>query len=70
MTRTPVRSSTLVSVGYDDPEQVLELEFKRNSVYQYFSVPKALYDQLMAASSKGKFFDQKIRDKFRTLKVS
>lgn len=70
MTRIPVRSSTLVSVGYDGQQQVLEIEFKRMAVYQYLDVPKALHEQLMASSSKGKFFDQKIREKFGTLKVS
>ena len=70
MTRIPVRSSTLVSVGYDGQQQVLEIEFKRMAVYQYFDVPKVLHEQLMASLSKGKFFDQKIREKFRTLKVS
>jgi hypothetical protein len=70
VTRIPVRSSTLVSVGYDEQRQVLEIEFKRMAIYQYLSVPKALHEQLMAASSKGRFFDQRIREKFRTLRVS
>jgi KTSC domain-containing protein len=60
----------LVSVGYDDQKQVLEIEFRQNAVYQYLGVPEALHKQLMAASSKGRFFDQKIRNKFKTLKVS
>jgi hypothetical protein len=70
MTRIPVRSSTLVSVGYDEQRQVLEIEFRRMAIYQYLGVPKTLHEQLMAASSKGRFFDQRIREKFRTSKVS
>jgi hypothetical protein len=70
MMRIPVKSSTLVSVGYDGQQQVLEIEFKRMSVYQYIGVPRVLHEQLMVASSKGRFFDQKIREKFKTLKVS
>jgi hypothetical protein len=70
MIRTPVRSSTLVSVGYDSEKQVLEIEFRRNAVYQYLAVPPGVHSQLMAAPSKGSFFDQRIREKFRTLKVS
>ncbi|WP_354266695.1 KTSC domain-containing protein [Bradyrhizobium sp. I1.7.5] len=68
--RTPVRSSTLVSVGYDETKQLLEIEFRKNSVYQYSGVPKAVYEQLMAAASKGKVFDQRVRDKFRTSRIS
>jgi KTSC domain len=50
--------------------QTLEVEFQRRTVYQYFDVPKSLHDGLMTAGSKGRFFDQKIREKFRTLKVA
>lgn len=70
MTRIPVQSSTLVSVGYDEQQQVLEIEFRRLAVYHYVGVPKTLHEQLMASSSKGRFFDQRIREKFRTLRVS
>ncbi|WP_244552850.1 KTSC domain-containing protein [Bradyrhizobium sp. Ghvi] len=68
--RTPVRSATLVSVGYDEVKQLLEIEFRKSSVYQYSGVPKSVYKQLMAASSKGRFFDQRIRNQFKTLRLS
>ncbi|MGY2843687.1 hypothetical protein ACVIWU_006436 [Bradyrhizobium sp. USDA 4509] len=68
--RTPVRSSTLVSAGYDESNQLLEIEFQTNSVYQYFGMPKPIYKQLMAASSKGSFFDRHIRNQFKTLRIS
>ncbi|WP_245315758.1 KTSC domain-containing protein [Bradyrhizobium yuanmingense] len=68
--RTPVRSATLVSVGYDEVKQLLEIEFRKSSVYQYSGVPKSVYRQLMAASSKGRFFDQRIRSQFKTLRLS
>ncbi|MBR1164600.1 KTSC domain-containing protein [Bradyrhizobium elkanii] len=70
MMRTPVRSSTLVSVGYDEAKQVLEIEFRRNSVYQYSGVPRPIYKQLMAASSKGSYFDRRIRNQFKTMRIS
>jgi hypothetical protein len=70
MKRVPVKSSTLVSVGYDEKGHVLEVEFKRAAVYQYLGVPNSLHEQLMSAPSKGKFFDQRIRERFKTLKLS
>jgi hypothetical protein len=70
MIRTPVASSSLVSVGYDEQHQILEIEFRRTAIYQYARVPKTLYEQLIASSSKGRFFDQRIRDKFSTTKIS
>ena len=69
MKRNPVISSNLAAVGYDPSSQVLEIEFKSGSVYDYFGVPQGLYEQLMAAASLGTFFHQYIRDAFQTQRV-
>ena len=62
MNRIPVVSSDLKSVGYDPAARVLEVEFKnKSSVYQYSNAPTELYNALMLASSKGRFFGAKIR---------
>lgn len=67
MNRIPVVSSDLKSVGYDPAARVLEVEFKNKRdwglppVYQYSNVPTELYEALMRAPSKGKFFSAKIR---------
>ena len=55
MDRQPVVSSNIVSIGYDENDEILEVEFKKEKVYQYFGVPLNIYNELMAASSKGKF---------------
>ncbi len=62
MVRTAVTSTNLVSVGYDEREQVLEVEFHSGGVYQYYEVPPAVYAGLMAASSHGSFFVHNIKD--------
>ena len=61
MNRTPVSSSNLASVGYDASQQILEIEFLTGSVYQYFNVPQAIYEGLMAADSHGRYFDANIK---------
>jgi len=61
MERKYVDSSNLKSVGYSPADETLEIEFNSGSVYQYFLVPKNLYDGLMNASSHGKYFDQYIK---------
>ncbi len=61
MERTPVASSNLASVGYDETSSTLEIEFRKSGVYQYFGVPQEVYDSLMAAGSKGTYFDQSIK---------
>ncbi len=67
MQRLPVKSSTIVSIGYS--EGVLEIEFKRNAVYQYLEVPNEIFVGLRDAISAGKYFDQKIKGRFKTIKL-
>ncbi len=62
MDRTPVKSSNLVSVGYDPQQQILEIEFNTGSIYQYLNVPADLYNGLMSADSHGRYFDEHIRN--------
>jgi len=56
MKRTPVTSSSIASVGYDDAAQVMEIEFKTGRVYQFPMIPRDKYDALMAAPSVGKYY--------------
>ncbi|NIW52132.1 MAG: KTSC domain-containing protein [Candidatus Korarchaeota archaeon] len=63
MERTPVHSSNIRAIGYDEKEEVLEIEFNKGGVYQYTGVPKEIHKMLMDAGSKGKFFHRHIRPK-------
>lgn len=65
MRRKPVESSAISSVGYDPGLEVLEVEFRSGAVYDYFDVPRPVYESLMKASSKGRFVSRRIRDRFR-----
>jgi hypothetical protein len=62
MRRETVDSSNLASVGYDEANEILEIEFNHGGVYQYFDVPKEEYDALMNADSLGSYFFHNIRD--------
>jgi len=64
MQRELVESSTLASVGYDTNQLLLELEFRSGGVYQYLGPLDSLHRELMTAESKGRFFNQNIRDHF------
>jgi KTSC domain len=66
MDRTPLDSTTLASAAYDTTTGLLELEFRSGALYRYFSVPASLYCDLLAADSKGRFFNRFIRDGFPT----
>jgi len=69
MQRIAVASSTIRAVGYDERNQALEVEFKSGGIYQYMNMPNSVYERFMAASSKGKFLAQFIKDKYKTIKV-
>ena len=63
VTRTAVRSSLLSSVGYSI-DATLDLELRSGAVYRYFAVPRAVFDRLIAAESKGIYFNRNIRNRF------
>ena len=55
MQREPVTSSNVVSIGYDEASETLEVEFFKSGIYQYQNVPKTIFDEFMATESKGQF---------------
>jgi len=60
--RIPVSSTDIASVGYETDTQTLEVEFRSGTVYQYFNVPKFHYEGLLNASSKGRYFNEHIKN--------
>jgi len=55
MKRIPVKSKSVASVGYDSRERILEVEYHGGKIYDYLQVPPLIYEELMAAQSKGRF---------------
>lgn len=70
MRRQLVFSSNLRSVGYENSESVLEIEFKDSGLYRYFGVPFEIYRGLLAAPSKGAYFHEHIKDVYRYSKLN
>jgi hypothetical protein len=64
--RTPVRSSVIVSVGYDAETAVLEVEFRSGDVYRYFAVPPSVHRALLEAESPGAYFNKNVSDHYPT----
>lgn len=62
--RTRVDSTAIASVGYEPQNRLLEVEFSSGKVYRYFDVPHDAFRGLLAATSKGSWFNQAIRDRF------
>ncbi len=64
MRRRPVSSSVLASVGYDAARRILEVEFLHHGIYRYVGVESAILRALLAAESKGRYFQARIRDRY------
>ncbi len=60
-----VESSNIEQVGYDADSMELHVQFKNSGLYVYFEVPRAIYESLMSADSKGSFFNREIKKVFR-----
>ncbi|MFC0772667.1 KTSC domain-containing protein [Terrimonas alba] len=61
MEMIPVSSSNLSAVGYDYDTSTLRIEFLKSGTYIYQGVPAEVYEGLLAAGSKGQYFDQFIK---------
>ena len=63
MDRELVDSSLLRSVGYDMHSSILEVELAESGwIYEYYDVPFSVFEELMAAESKGSYFNEFIKD--------
>jgi hypothetical protein len=67
--RVPVQSSAVASVGYSKRLRALEIEFRNGAIYRYLDVAPAVYEGLLNAPSKARFYDENIRRKYRSLHV-
>jgi hypothetical protein len=62
--RRAVTSTSIAGIGYHARLQVLEIAFRSGAVYRYVAVPPAVFEALMKAESKGRYFTQYIRNRF------
>lgn len=69
MKRIAVESSMIASVGYDEENEILEVEFNSGQVYQYFEVPREVFDELLQAESKGRYMKSSVIDCYPYTKV-
>lgn len=61
MDYTPVSSSTVSAVGYDQSSSTLGVRFLNGSEYHYYGVPESVFDGLRSAASIGRYLDQNVK---------
>lgn len=57
-----VHSSAIAAVQYRAAQQHLDIELTTGRTYRYLDVPAEVYQAFMAAKSKGRYYNDHIRD--------
>lgn len=60
-TLVQVESSTIAAMGHDETHNVMTVQFKNGSLYEYQNVDKSTYGVILNAPSVGKAFDAEIK---------
>ena len=69
MERKKVSSSSIRSVGYDDRNRVLEVEFSDGRVIQYSGVSAEVHRRLISAPSLVSYFRDNIEESFTARRI-
>jgi hypothetical protein len=69
MPQIDLQSTTLNAATYQDQSASLDLEFRSGATYRYIGVPVQTYLELLWAESKGRYFNQHIRNRFTYAKI-
>ena len=69
MSKELVESSLIKSVDYDSDTQNLAVELlnlpKKKATYTFVNVPEGVYKKFLKSSSKGQFFNTKIKNVYK-----
>ncbi len=65
-----MHSTALEAAAYDPRAQALYVFFQRGSAYRYDGVPQSVYEGLVAAHSKGQFYQAHVRKSFSYERLS
>ena len=63
ITFTPVKSSNIISVGYDETTSSLYVNYP-SGTYKYYGIKKSVYESLLTATSKGRFMSENIKGRY------
>jgi uncharacterized protein len=66
---TSFESSNVARISYDVNTNLLEVEFHKSGIYQYFDVPNVVWEEFKAAASKGEYLAQFIKGSYRYSRI-
>jgi hypothetical protein len=62
-------STVIASMQYDKKTSVLKISFVSGLQYEYKNVPEEVYQQLKTSGSKGIYFNQCIKGRYKFEKI-
>ena len=65
-----VSSSNIHSIGYDEAHLKMQVKFHSGALYEYSNVQLRRYELFMTSISKGRYFDEYIKEKYPCRKLS
>lgn len=65
---TSVESSNVGAIAMSDGN--MYVKFNTGSIYRYDNVPQSVFDDMLSAESKGKFFNAHVKNTYNYEKVS
>lgn len=60
-----VFSSAISEVGYDPATKRMKIKFAEGHTYDFCGVPASVFDGLVKAISKGRYYNDFIRDRYQ-----
>lgn len=62
-----IQSTSISEVGYK--RRTMNVKFNNGKVYEFKKVPRAIFDKLFSAKSKGKFFNREIKENYAYIEL-
>ena len=59
-----VQSTAVSKVAYDPARESLYVLYVRGETFEYFKVPESVYREFLAAGSKGRFLNQRLKRRY------
>ena len=69
MDRKKINSSSIRSIGFDERNRVLEVEFNDGRIMQYSGVAPEVHRRLMSAPSPVSYFRDNIEESFSAKRI-
>lgn len=66
----PVKSSNVLSVGYDEGSRTIVVEYHNGYIYGYLGCSPEEYKELREANSKGQFVSRRLMGQKETVRVA